>query len=359
MSEVLNNAQLELFKIEENDRTEYSNYIEFYQALPIWTYDKKKKYGDPNRPFKTEFVEIGQKQYTVEVSAGPLKQQDGNAKYLFPGLREELIQDALLKLATTEQVYAQQSDKQEVGSYFSMKLLQRMLKETGHSYDVSELKEGINVLGACSLEVSYKTEQGKKCIVDSGKGYLFTAVYTRTVMEGNVVKGMECQVRFHPLITKGIRDKTFRQYDYVACMEYSKPLTRWIHKHLTRQYRFAEYKGKPYHIKTSNLIQNSPFKKLKSWSDNARKIEEALFEMIYHKENNSDGILEKYEREKDVADPVFKFYASPMLEYMMKRANAIQNKVSWMDEQRKYKERYENELAEHKKIIVKNMKKDK
>lgn len=129
-------------------------------------------------------------------------------------------------------------------------------------------------------------------------------------------------IRFNSLVSKSIKNKTFRQVNYKISMEYKKAVARQLHKRMSHHYTQASYSA-PYHILLSTIIRDFGITKQKSLSDNLRDVETALKEM-YDKGVIMNCKVEKvFEAQKQNKLADAKFTITPSLDFIseMKRAN--------------------------------------
>ena len=332
---MLPTTQLDLFKINQPDGKDYSHLLDFYDSVPKYEYDKKAK---ETTEIKVKEFKYQEETYQAAISPAALLDEKGKTRHVLPGLREELIEDAVRKRACDNALKAQESEKDQVGVDFTLFWLRQELGKSGHHFTIGELKEGILICNGSILKVTRETN-GKKNIVSAP---LFTAVGLQSAdnWKGHGEKD-KCHVRFNPLVTRDIDQKRFRQYNYQICMNYRKPLCRWIHKLLFRRFRQAEYHGQPYSFRSSTFIDNSPFKRYAKLTDNAIRVETALKSMIYDLKTNPDGILEKYERTRRVPDPKFTLYPSRKFAQEVHRSNGIYAELT--KEERQQQERMERQ----------------
>ena len=95
--------QLTLFEILNKDDQKYSNTIELYDGAPKFFWGKVERVSDKYLdPIHRDFVHKGKK-YAIKISPGNLTGKDGVSRYYYPAKREEIVEDALRKLAVEGQ----------------------------------------------------------------------------------------------------------------------------------------------------------------------------------------------------------------------------------------------------------------
>ena len=96
-------AQLELFRLVSDDA--YTNAFDFYEAIPRFMVARGNA-GTVSRnadgtaaPLKREFT-YQNKRYRLTLSPAYIDQADGTLRAEFPGVKEEVLELVLIKLAT-------------------------------------------------------------------------------------------------------------------------------------------------------------------------------------------------------------------------------------------------------------------
>jgi hypothetical protein len=279
----LTSDQLDFFTIPEK-KQKYSNLLEFFHAILLWNYDKTKKVSTAvEEAIQQKVVHYNGEDFKVTMSVAPII-KNGEKLFILPSTREEMVFEALIKIATENQLELQRKGQDEIGVHFTIRKIHSILEEAGHSYIIRQIKEAIDVLSLTNLSVSNADGSQKH------SSQLLTEVWMRDRKAYLENPDVDCIVRFHSLVTKALEFADYRLYNYYTCMNYKSPMSRWLHKRLVRNFRYAEYKGKPYSLKTSTFIENSPFKLNQSWSKTASYITRASQEMIYDPETNPTGM---------------------------------------------------------------------
>ncbi len=270
--------QISLFELKKSEERAYSNSIEFYDAIPKYLWVKQAK-KENLRMLQRNFVHKGI-EYEVLIQPATIKDKNGNLKTCFPGEREELVEDALRKLACEgKAVFLDDS----AAVMFTLYEIEQELKRMGHGFNKNQIKEAIMICNQTHIKVETKD---RKQIVGSN---LFVAVGLQT-QEDWKGHGKKTQafIIFNPLVTKSIKEKTFRILNYDKSMSYKRTLARWFHKRLSHNYTQAA-QDSPYSIKMSTILRDSGMTTYKNLYDNIAKVKQALEEM---KENE---VIEKYE----------------------------------------------------------------
>lgn len=256
---------------------QYSQTIELYDAIPKYVWGNQNringKFLEPMvRPFKHKG-----KDYIAKITPAAVEISKGEFKYFFPSQREELVEDALRKLASDGHgVFLQ--DRLEKNSLpmasvlFTLYELQKELKRMGHSYNINQIKESLNICANTGVILESPQESG---VIISN---LFDTLGLESKDEVGNGKATKCFVRFNLLVTKSINDKTYKLLNYDACMSYKKSLARWLHKRMSHNYRQASL-SKPYTITLSTIIRDSGITASKRIATTLQRVEVALNEL--------------------------------------------------------------------------------
>lgn len=275
--------QLMTFELTKPSEKPYSNSIEFYDAIPkyYWGNQKRDEKGRLDS-LKRNFVHKGT-EYIVTIQPSRIEQKNCTEKDYFPSVREEIIEDALRKLACEGNgVFLDE----RAGVMFSLYQLKQELKRMGHGYSLDEIKEAIMICNKSNIEV--KTKDGKNII--SASFFMAVGLQTQEDWKGHGKK-TQAFIIFNPLVTKSIQEKTFRLLNYNKSMLYKKTLARWFHKRLSHNYIQAS-SSDPYQINLLTIIRDSGIKQQKVLPNNIYEVEGALKEML------KSEVLAKYEIEK-------------------------------------------------------------
>lgn len=265
--------QLTLFSfldLKPNQQQRYSNTVELYDFMPKYFWGKIERIGGEFlRVLKREF-EYRKATYKIEIAPAVITDRDGVERYYYPSKREELVEDALRRLATTsEGIFL--DDRASVT--FTLYQLQQELKRNGHTYDIRQLKDALLICNRTNITVT--TTDGKKIIGSS----MFETVglQTREDWKGTGKK-TKAHIRFNALVSESIKNGAFRQLDYEKTMSYSSIIARQLHKRLSHIFTQASVTEK-YDINLSTIIRDFGLTPYKWISQNLRDVESALKEM--------------------------------------------------------------------------------
>ena len=263
-----------LFELLLPQEKKYSNSIELYDFIPKYFWGKAQRVeGKYLKPLEREFEHRGES-YVVQIDPANIKGKDGVIRSYYPAKREELVEDALRKFACEGQGLFL-DDAASVT--FTLNQLQEELRSRGHSYSKDELKDSLLICAKTQLTVS--TKDGKSLLVSS----LFETLglQSRDDQRAGNQKTFVF-VRFNPMVTASIKQKTFRQFNYEKSMAYKSVIARRLHKRMAHHYIQASI-ANTYSILLSTIIRDFGLTPYTSVAHNLRDVYLALDEM---KENN-------------------------------------------------------------------------
>jgi hypothetical protein len=280
--------QLSLFQLldlKPNDQPRYSNTIELYDFMPKYHWGKVERIGGEFlRVLKREFECRGTR-YKIEVAPAVITDQDGKERYYYPSKREELVEDALRRFATTERgVFLDD----RAGVTFTLYQLQQELKKSGHSYSIKELKDALYICAKTTLTVT--AENGNAVLISNMFETL--GLQTRDDWKGTGTK-QKAFVRFNSLVSEGIKSGSFRQLDYEKAMSYGNIIARQLHKRMSHHFTQASITTR-YEIKLSTIIRDFGLAEYARPSLNLAHVLKALNEM------KEKSILLSYEVQKSL-----------------------------------------------------------
>lgn len=262
--------QLTFFALILPEEKRFSNTIELYDFIPKYVWGKVERVnGEFLRSLEREF-ECRGRRYTVRINPARIKDKDGVTRDYFPSKREELVEDALRKIASEGQGIFLDD---HAGVTFSLHQLQQELKRNGHSYSKDQIKDALMVCAQANLVVT--TEDDSALLVSS----LFETLGLQT-REDWEEQGQKTRafVRFNPLVTASIKNRTFRLYNYEATMGYTSTIARQLHKRMAHHYTQAGIMH-PYSILLSTIVRDFGLTLYEKLPNNLREVVKALDEM--------------------------------------------------------------------------------
>ena len=204
-------------------------------------------------------------------------------RYHYPSKREELVEDALRRLATTEKgVFLDD----RAGVTFTLYQLQQELKKSGHDYNIRQLKDSLYICAKTTVTVT--TADGKAVLISNMFETL--GLQNREDWKGTGTK-QKAFVRFNSLVSESIKAGNFRQLDYETAMSYTSVIARQLHKRMSHHFTQASITTR-YDIRLSTIIRDFGLAEYARPSLNLSYVLKALDEM------KGKGVVLSYEVEK-------------------------------------------------------------
>ncbi|MFL1449237.1 replication protein [Pseudomonas tritici] len=265
--------QLALFELLDSSESDYSNTIELYDALPKYVWANTELDLRENSVITRQLKSRGAV-YTIKIKPAVVERKNEKGEtvsvMLYPGSREEIVEEALRKIAVNGNAFESSEDK-DVGVYFTISQLRKELAKTKHTYSSQEVHEALDVMSSSLLEVSTGSGKGR----NSYRGTLLPKLAT-TSREDYLSDGsMRCFATFHPLVTLGVKTQAFRMYDYSISMGLKSDLARYIYKRISHYWTQASL-NHPYQPKLVSFLEQSPRGLSVRMKDNMRAMRTAL-----------------------------------------------------------------------------------
>ncbi len=318
----IKSLQLDLFsQFVTNNQSQVSNTIELWERIPKYFFTAKqveKLRTDKGlaEPYKWKYIESGN-EYTVSIQPALIEQKDASYKAFFPGVTEELVEEALKKILTDQQYAIHDPEKTESWVKFTLGMVQKELKSKGRSRDINQIKYAIEVMNKCNIALSKNKKE----------------IWSGAILQDLVTVGREEYLastnthhiaRLPLFISHSINLLDYRQFNYERLMSCDEQLTRWLYKRLINRFtqasQITEYSCMYSDIKqTSGLLQQtrerdnrikilSAFKELKekniihSYEINERKIGRTISDIKYTIKASPEFIKEQMASNKRTKD---------------------------------------------------------
>lgn len=310
-----------------NDHS-FSNTLELYDAIPKHVRSSNRLSSQRvdgrylpilERSFRYRDRWTGETHdYAVEIRPARIKipvnddEERHSEQEYYPAAREELVEEALRKVATDNLsgIYLDN----EAGVQFTLGQLRRELSARKHSFPLDEIKQALEICHTTNVKVTDRAGQ------EIASGTIFPVLLMssrdRWLKEpGDAL----CYVQFHPLITQSINRLTNRQFNYDTHMLCRNQLARWLHKRLSHNYVNANWDN-CYTIKATTIDRDSSLVNNERFRDRVSAIETALQELV------SGDVIASFEKDliqvgRRLTD--VKFHIRPSLKFIenMKLAN--------------------------------------
>jgi len=249
--------------VEHTDNNQ-SNTVEFFDALVVFSMDHAR---EGQRFIEVEKVFRGR---TFKVRVAPATvERGGKPIMVLPGLRENLVEKALRKIASEDQehlgvTFNTDTKNAEFWVKFTLYQLRKTLSGQGHDFKISQLVEALEVLRGARLTI---TGEIGAFADGADTNYLQSLVWRRK--RTNDVAGKEYKIcaKLHPYITRSIVDRTFRQIDFAKLMQPKNELARWLFQRMSHNYIQADHlahvswqrgsKNAGYHLSLLTIIRET------------------------------------------------------------------------------------------------------
>jgi len=276
------NQQLNLFQQflcnTDGERQHLSNAIDLWDNVP--RYSMSRQAMDAAR-INDRFLEQHEAEFNYRgrtflriLTPARVEDLDGVKREYYPSATEELVEDALRKIATEQQSGYFDKPNYRSGVVFTLYALREELRRRGHTRSYQEIVLALNILSGSTIEIRARDDEGEL------KGFSRSTYlpHLAAVSRGRLKDDPKAKwmVQFHPLVTGSIDQVTYRQFNYHLMMSHSTQLARWLHKQLVLKYTFA------------SLI--------------------APFEMRYSTVKRDSGLLENYARSRAAIDALHKAF---------------------------------------------------
>jgi hypothetical protein len=258
------NQQLSLFQKflynTTEERNGLSNAIDLWDNVPRYSISrqamtKSRIEGRFLEKYQTEFHHRGCS-YLVTITPARVKDLDGVDREFYPSATEELVEDALRKLAADQHHGWFDKTKPWSGVVFTLHALRQELHRRGHARSYQEIVLALDILHKSNIQITAQQQDAQTPIATTSESYLphITVVSRGRLREDPKAKWL---VRFHLLVTVSIDQLTYRQFNYHLMMSHSTQLARWLHKQLALKYTFANVRSALYETRYSTIRRDS------------------------------------------------------------------------------------------------------
>lgn len=323
------NPQMGLFQNflhnREEERDSLSNAIDLWDGVPRYSVsqqamNKSRESGSILKKHTAVFHYM-KGSYQCTISPARVTDLDGEERDYYPSANEELVEDALRKLAADQQAGFFDKPNFRSGVIFSLYALREELAKRGKTRSYQEVRRSLDIMSSSIIELRGKNERGEELYVKSAFLPSVVAVSRAKLKDDPQARWA---IQFHPLVTASIDKLAFRQFNYDKMMSHNTHLARWLHKQIVLKWTAADLL-KPFEIRYSTVKRDSGllggYKRERAAIDALQK---AFGEL------QSAGLIDSFER-KDMTGPrsklldvVFKVWPSLNFVREVKAANMRQ-----------------------------------
>lgn len=255
------------------DRERLSNLFTAWSSIPKYNgaalAGKSHSIEEPLPILTHKFLHDGD-EFEMVLTPAQLKEEiDGKevTSFYYPGLTEEYVELALVKMAMEEaQLYQphRKGDSYSYGASFSLNGLRNFMSSQKKSRTYPEMVRSLKILNKCNLEVVING-------VSTASAPILSEMLTHT-QNGykNSDPGSRWSVRFHPLISMSINNRNYRQYNIERLMDTKTRAALSLSKMLLTHARnlSAEH---PFRIKYTDFVKHCGELNYARRSDGIRK----------------------------------------------------------------------------------------
>ena len=265
--------QLELFRLTAGT---YTNAFEFYESIPRFVVGGSRssyinhegnieriKWNPDGTALPIEKVyEHRGNIYDLRINPAPVKQRNGKFKALYPGIREEIIEFIIFKLAVEKAYFygGEQGSNKDTDNFVLItsiyEIQQELKKRKGAKtspYNNAQVKEALEVLQGTNLRLA-----GKNKDVEQNFNFSPIAEFGYFEKEKKDASGRRATlyIKFNSLVSKSILAKKWRQINYDQVMLDKDYLGRWFRKTLGLKFTYA-VQNRSFNLLLSTVINLS------------------------------------------------------------------------------------------------------
>lgn len=337
--------QLELFRLTD---VPYTNAFEFYEAIPRFLVGgDRARYIKPDGSIGAiqrnadgtalpieKVYEHKEKFYTLEIKPATVKQKGGKYKALFPGVREEIVEFVIFKLAIEQGYFnaGEGGDNRQTDNYTVFttvyEIQQELKKRHGAknaSYNHTQIIEALTVLKETNFSIRGASKE------DSYKFSPFVEFGHVNKGEGKDRTGRNTTIyiKLNSLVAKAILAKSWRQIAYTDILQDDSYLSRWFRKMLGLRFTYAEFGRTSFNIKLSTIINLSGISPNDRIQDNLKYVKQILegLDIVGSVKVEPERRVNPETRRKTTVDARFIIYPSLEFSRQAKAVNARSKRI--------------------------------
>ena len=226
------------------------------------------------------------KRYRLTLAPAYVDRSDGTCRAEFPGVKEEVLELVLTKLAMDKGYFTDAGDGRASSDSFvlftTMYQIAEELKRRGRagtktkSYSYEQIREGLEVLAKAKMHLT--SDNGDDLVFSPIADFGYFNDKARKAASTRDAAKATVYIRFNALISQSILSKGWRQINYERIIGADLYLARWLRKMLGLRFTYAA-PSKTFNINLSTVIENSGVTLCQRLSDNLKQVEQALAAM--------------------------------------------------------------------------------
>jgi len=216
--------QLDLFRSfvcnGEDERARLSNRFDLWDSVPRYSISRQEMHEIRKAKGFLDLrqVEFRHRDKMLKViiqAARVIDKTTGISTDYYPSANEELIEDALRKIAAEQQNAFFDTSNFRSGVIFTLHMLRKELAKHGHARSYHEIVLSLEILARSTIEIRTTNDSG-------GEGFAVSPYFPglSAVSKSKLVDDPEAKwiVQFHPLVTSEIVALRYRQFNYAQMM---------------------------------------------------------------------------------------------------------------------------------------------
>jgi hypothetical protein len=283
-------VQLELLAPWYAQRPEDSHTLDLFDAVPKYPF-ATTRFVDKAERIAVDF-KFASKHYRAEILPAQIKDPaTGQERLVFPGGREELVERALRYLAVQQIAKVKltpDGKRHSVTVFFTLSMIRRHLEKLGHGFNLSEIKEALEILSGTMIEIfllddDVAQQPRRATRTRSIKGTILTS-YTKDFSEEDQTgEASLVAMTFHQLVTAAILQMAYYPINALRVGKLKSTLARWLTTRMSHNYRQARkygwLEGDGYHLSLETILTERGLVKEKRVRANVESVRAALAEM--------------------------------------------------------------------------------
>jgi len=258
-----------------NDHAEVSNAVEIWDSIPKYFFTprqiEKLRTGSGHAdPFTWDY-HYNNAAFSVRIQPALIEQPDGSYRAFFPGVTEELVEEALKKILADQTYGFHDVSNTETWVRFTLNMIKRELAARGRARNIPDIKHAIEVMSSCMISVR---KNGKEL----WKGAILQDLVTVGRKEYLADTDSHHLGRLPLFISHAINRLGMRQFNLDRLMTCDDQLSRWIYRKMIHRFTQAHV-TQTYHFLFSTIQGESALLQQGRDIDNRRKVRNALEEL--------------------------------------------------------------------------------